>query len=123
MNYLKQWGLALMLYAEKHGDQLPDSLANAAGLLPESAAEHGAIAGLDIDGLELMYHGKWGAVGNASAAIVARERAPWPAQDRPGLRRTYVFADGHSEIHAASDGNFEPWEAEHVPVQRAAAAP
>jgi hypothetical protein len=32
-----------------------------------------------------------------------------------GYARTYVFADGHSEIHTTPDGNFEKWETEHTP--------
>jgi hypothetical protein len=28
--------------------------------------------------------------------------------------RTYGFADGHSEVHSAADGNFAPWEQQHM---------
>jgi len=27
--------------------------------------------------------------------------------------KTYVFADGHSEMHVTADGNFGPWESQH----------
>jgi prepilin-type processing-associated H-X9-DG protein len=31
-----------------------------------------------------------------------------------GWNRTYGFADGHTEIHKAEDGNFGPWEEQRI---------
>jgi hypothetical protein len=40
-----------------------------------------------------------------------------------GAHRAYGFADGHSEIHKAVDGNFQPWEQQHmIPPPRAGQA-
>ena len=44
--------------------------------------------------------------------VIIREKEPFPVPGREGLSRTYVFADGHSEIHRASDGDFTAWERE-----------
>jgi prepilin-type processing-associated H-X9-DG protein len=45
--------------------------------------------------------------------IVVREKDAWQAADG-GWLRAYAFADGHAEIHKAADGNFQPWEAQHI---------
>ena len=42
-----------------------------------------------------------------------REKEAWQTSDG-GWARAYSFADGHSEIHKAVDGNFQPWEQQHL---------
>lgn len=53
--------------------------------------------------------------------IVVREKEAWQATDG-GWLRAYGFADGHSEIHSAADGNFQPLEAQHIAAPPVAGA-
>ncbi len=99
MEALKDWALAVFLYASKNGDQLPSSLGQARAFLPERAEEPGARA-LDEEALELVFTGRMTEITDPAATLLIRERQPW--QDAFGRwARTYVFADGHSEIRVA----------------------
>ena len=50
-----------------------------------------------------------------------REKEGFTVPGKPGLSRTYQFADGHSEIAYREDGDFTAWEAERAAVPRPAA--
>jgi hypothetical protein len=63
---------------------------------------------------EITYQGKLNAFTNWNSAIVMREKEAWP-NPSGGWNRTYGFADGHTEVHRSTDGNFEPWEQQHTP--------
>jgi len=62
---------------------------------------------------EIVYQGSWSSLTNLNNVIVLREN-----ESQPGITggwvRTYGFADGHAEVHKADDGNFEPWEKQHM---------
>jgi prepilin-type processing-associated H-X9-DG protein len=51
-------------------------------------------------------------VPDPARTILMREKEAFPVSGREGLSRTYLFADGHSEIHLAPDGDFTAWEQE-----------
>ena len=110
MEFSKQWMLALILYAEKHQDQLPTDFGQAIDFLPEQAK---AETNVTTDQFEIVYQGKWTDVKKPGETIVLREKQ---ARQMPhgNWTRAYGFADGHSEIHSAADGNFEPWEKERI---------
>ena len=62
---------------------------------------------------EITYKGALTEITNPQRIIVIREREAW--QNPNGTwAKGYGFADGHSEIHIVSDGNFQPWEAQHM---------
>jgi RNA polymerase sigma factor (sigma-70 family) len=111
LNVFKQWALAVHLYAGDHEDQVPPTLAAARMYLGTSANDAAAAdSGLTENDVELVYQGKLSAARNLPQTILARERQPWvDVRGRPA--RTYAFLDGHAEIHAAPDGDFETWEA------------
>ena len=44
-----------------------------------------------------------------------REKEPFHVELDGAAVKTYLFADGHAEVHKARDGNFEQWEAERMP--------
>ena len=69
--------------------------------------------GLTPDRYEITYQGSVFELTNSPAIIVIREKEPWQTADGSWVR-AYGFADGHSEIHKATDGNFETWEAQHM---------
>jgi RNA polymerase sigma factor (sigma-70 family) len=109
LNFAKQWMLAFHLYADDHQGHLPQQFSDVQGY----NALASSIEGLSPSDFEITYRGKLDDLKEPSRIIVIRERGT-----RLGLNgkinKAYGFADGHSEIHAASDGNFEPWEREHM---------
>jgi RNA polymerase sigma factor (sigma-70 family) len=110
LNVLKDWGLAMHIYANENGDQFPPSLADARKFLPQREEERV----LGEEALEIMLQGGIAAVRNPTSAILVREREAWP-NPRGGLSRTYVFVDGHSEIHSAATlEELEAWERERM---------
>ena len=110
MNFSKHWMLALMLYAQKHEDLFPTEFGLAMDFLPEQAK---AETNVTTEQFEIVYQGKWSDVKKPAQTIVLREKQ---ARQTPNgnWTRAYGFADGHSEIHSAADGNFEPWEKERI---------
>ncbi len=115
LNLLKQWGLAMILYAGDNGDQLPTTLAAARAYMGKSGDVSPI---LSEDQLEVTYQGKVADIATPAQTILVREREPVIVAGK--LCRGYLFADGHSEIHTAPDGNFARWELERgVPPQLA----
>jgi hypothetical protein len=106
LNYTKGWCLALILYAEEHQGQFPASFDLAASFLPDETKEQ---TNLSPDQFEIFYRGSWKDVTNPNNVIMIREKEAWQTLDG-GWVRAYGFADAHSEIHKAADGNFGPWE-------------
>lgn len=117
MNYARNWGLAFMLYAEANGGMMPERLDDAAAFLGET----GSGGHFDPDQFELLYHGPLKDLKDSARSIVLREKEAVSNPERPGWARTYLFADGHTEIHHSEDGNYEPWEKERQAQPRPAA--
>jgi cell division protein FtsL len=118
MNYTKEWIIAFLLYSQKNQDQFPASFEQAAPFLREEAKAQAsqpsaAKYGLLTDRFEIVYQGSIKGLASPQSVIVVREKEPWPQADGSWVR-AYAFADGHSEIHRAVDGNFAPWEAQHM---------
>lgn len=105
LNLLKQWGLAMIMYAGDNSDQLPTTFAVARNYLGKTGD---AAPILTEDQLEITYQGKLSDIANPAQTILVREKEPVLINGRPC--RGYLFADGHSEIHTAPDGSFAQWE-------------
>ena len=119
MIYAKAWVLAFWQYADQHQGQLPTNFEQAAPFLPDEAKGQ---AELTTDQFEITYQGSLKDMTNRQSIIVIREKESTQDQDG-GAHRAYGFADGHSEIHKAVDGNFQPWEQQHmIPPPRAGQA-
>jgi RNA polymerase sigma factor (sigma-70 family) len=110
MVYSKGWMLAFRLYADQNQGQFPTNFESAASFLPEEIKNQ---TNYTTDQFEILYQGSVDAITNPASIIIIREKEPWQAYDG-GWVRGYAFADGHSEIHRATDGNFEPWESVHL---------
>jgi hypothetical protein len=110
LNYTKGWMMAFMLYANQNHGQFPTNFDQAASLLPSEAQSQTNLA---PEQFEIVYHGSLNEITNPSATIVIREKEAWQTLDG-GWVRGYSFADGHSEIHKAVDGNFQAWEQQHL---------
>lgn len=119
LNVAKNWGLAFYRFAQTNRDLMPADFqqANYPELSQELSrilAETG-VSGADGEGFEITFQGRLGDIENPAQAIILREKEPFQVDADGGAQKTYLFADGHSEIHKARDGNFEQWEAERVP--------
>ena len=110
MNFAKGWVTASVLYAQQHGGQFPPDFESAAPFLPEAV---NAQTNLTTAQFEITYKGAINELTNPQSIIVIREKEAWQTADG-GWVKGYGFADGHSEIHKAVDGNFQPWEAQHL---------
>jgi RNA polymerase sigma factor (sigma-70 family) len=110
LNYSRDWMLAFLEFADRNQGQFPTNLSQAAAFLPDSRKEEAAAIS---DQLEIVYHGLRDALTNPANVVVLRERQAWQFSNG-NWNRVYVFADGHSEIHAAPDGDFAGWEQERI---------
>jgi hypothetical protein len=130
MNYAKGWLLAFFMYSEKNGGQFPTNFSQALSFWPSdlnlSTRDKGEVAlqpdrtasgatqyGLVPDNYDIVYQGSMNTLTNPASIIVIREKEAWQTPNG-GWVRAYAFADGHSEIHRAEDGNFLPWEQQHM---------
>ncbi len=122
LNYAKAWGTAFFKYASEHNDQYPSSLEDAAKFFETDED----VAGLTPDQFELIYRGSMATLGDPARTIVLREKQAFASgnPDRPGWMRTYLFADGHSEIHFSANGDYQDFERDRLPsTSDAAQAP
>ena len=118
LHYAKRWALALHMYAGDHDDQFPPSLSAAAeyfgSLDPQNYGDLGVDLSLRPDQFEVMYHGHIAGMESPATTILLREKEAWPDSTGRGACRAYAFADGHSEIYRAPDGDFTAWEADRI---------
>jgi len=116
LNFAGTWAAAFYQYAEAHDGLFPKSFAEAAEFLPELTAEASQLISLTgPPDYEILFQGKLADLANPATAIVMREKEPFNHQPDGSAQRTYLFADGHAEIHRAPQGNFEPFETKRQP--------
>lgn len=118
MNYVAGWGIAFILTAGENGGMMPKSFAEAAKHYPAQAAP--VMSAFDPDKFEIVFSGSLNEV--PPQTIIVREKNAFPNGDQTGFLRTYLFADGHSEIHSSPEGNFEEWEKSRMAPTLPAAA-
>ena len=112
MTYVKHWALAFFLYAEAHQDRFPDTFEEASKYF---AADQAVLkSAFSTDKYEIMFHGATRDVQHPESVILLREKEAWPSSSGTGTARTYAFADGHSEIHSAPDGDYSAWEKDRI---------
>ena len=117
MRYLSLWAVALKLYARTNSGLLPKSLAEAAPYMPNSNQFFSSFDGkLQDDQFEMVCQVPLTNLGNPTGIIVSREKESVRASNGKWYR-TYLFADGHTEIHYAADGDFASWERQRQSAQ------
>ena len=114
LNYPKAWMLAFSQYADQNQGQCPTNFEQAVSFFPEEAKDQTNLA---PDQFEIVYQGSLNDLTNSQSIIVIREKEVRQWTDG-SWNRAYGFADGHSEIHRAADGNFRPWEDQHLQKPR-----
>jgi hypothetical protein len=124
MTDAKLWVLAFHQYAADHQNRFPTNFAQVASYVDGALEatrnpDSGQVARDKEDFIqstnqfEIVYQGQFDEVTYPARTIVMREKEAWQSPGG-GWQRTYGFADGHSEVHKSEDGNFEPWELEHL---------
>jgi RNA polymerase sigma factor (sigma-70 family) len=108
MNDAKLLVLGQLLYANDNTQQVARSLDQLEPYLRDKTPSLTA-----TNQFELVFQGSFQDIQNPAQTIVLREKQGWQASDG-SWHRAYGFADGHSELHRAADGNFEPWEKQHM---------
>lgn len=103
----KQGMLAFIMFASDNNNQFPTNVASAsrylnADFLPQVETN-----------FDVIYPGSLNNLANPSTTIVLREKQAWQSLSGNWLK-TYGFADGHAEIHAEPNGNFDDWESQHT---------
>ncbi len=106
----KQLAVGFIMYAMKNQGQYPSNFDQAASFLPDAFKKQ---TNVTTDDYAIVYQGSMNAVTKPAETIIISEKAAvWNPLEGNWVK-TYVFADGHSEIHVTTDGNFGPWESQH----------
>ena len=116
MNYTRGWFSACQSFAQQNAGHMPESLEQAE-LFFESPKGWEWTAGLLArNDFEVVYHGSLERIEHPERTILLREKQPFDVTEPSGTRkaRTYGFADGHTEVHFSTDGDFESWERERM---------
>jgi hypothetical protein len=95
----------MILYASDHQGQFPtnfDQVDTYTGQSPESTT----------NGFEIVYQGSGDQITNLANVIVMQESEAWQTYDGKWAK-VYGFADGHSELHETTDGDFSAFEQRH----------
>jgi RNA polymerase sigma factor (sigma-70 family) len=112
INFGKQAMLAFIMHANDNGGMFPTNFDQAAKYMGGGVPPGSSVT---PDQFEIVYHGALNDVTNAADVIVIRElQANPPALPTDKWSRVYAFADGHVEVHASPDGNFDAWEQQHM---------
>jgi RNA polymerase sigma factor (sigma-70 family) len=115
MTLAKTWGMALASYAHANNGQMPDGLDEAQAYFPDLPKELTAVLGLSsADDFEIVFHGRLSDLPQPERIIIVRDKEAFAVQADGSALRTYLFADGHSEVHRAPNGDFSAWEQEHM---------
>jgi hypothetical protein len=114
LQFGRQWGVALIMYAEDNQGQLPATFA-AASRYADSDQLRTATGGYDFseNQFEIAYQGSVESVKNPSETIFIKEKEPVQRANGKWVK-TYIFADGHAEIHTNPNNDFSAWEAERI---------
>ena len=109
MMVARSWGVAFYKFAGTNNGIFPTEFHQAAmhyrDMLGGAPDE-----GVTENDFEIVYRGSVGDILNPAEAIIMRDREPFDYKEDGTARRTYLFADGHTEIVTAKDGSFEAWE-------------
>jgi RNA polymerase sigma factor (sigma-70 family) len=110
LNYTRQWLLAFHMYANDNNDQFPTGFEQARQYVGNEIL---TATNLTTDQFEILYHGSISNLSSPPLVVVLREKQPSQGYDGR-WSRAYGFADGHSEITAPADGNYDAWEKRHI---------
>jgi RNA polymerase sigma factor (sigma-70 family) len=125
MRDAKIWLYTFLKYSWDHQGQLPSDFEQVTNHLnqalrgdlnPGDVMRDPAEFADSANQFEILYKGSINNFTNGATMLVMREKEAWQSVNG-AWNRTYGFADGHTEIHHADNGNFAPWEAQHLPAE------
>ncbi len=125
MTVARDWAIAFYKFADTKGGLMPAEFEQAQLGYPEKrrpelleALGKPSVGGADGDGFEIVFHGRLEDIANPAKAIIMRDKEPFHFSPEGAASRTYLFADGHSEVYKAVDGDFTRYELERQPLLR-----
>ncbi len=113
VNAMKQLGLAMLMYSEKHNDQYPANFDQLSGNSFFSTKYPG---GVGINEFEFVSPGLVNGR-DTPDRIVFREQQPRQTPDGK-WERFYGLADGSVQKQTSDDGHFDVWEKQHMILPR-----
>jgi prepilin-type processing-associated H-X9-DG protein len=99
LDQAKQWALAFILFAEAHGNQLPNSFEQAKAYAPA----------LSDSNWEIVRSGDERSFVDYSKTVLLREKEPKQSANGKFVK-VYAFADGHAELISSLDRDFTAME-------------
>ena len=112
MNFTIPWAHAFQSFARDHDGQMAKTFNQVTNYLPQT--EQAVAVSFPIKSFEIVFQGSLAGIMEPVRTIILREKQPFNVDASGAASRTYLFADGHAEIHVAPDGNFQPWERERM---------
>jgi RNA polymerase sigma factor (sigma-70 family) len=109
INSARNWGFALLMYANEHEGKFPSTMEEADQFLP------GELRGEAVakkDQFEYVPPPSAQDVKKPSETIAIREKAARKLANGKWAK-AYGFLDGHGELHSEADGNFDDFEQAH----------
>jgi len=108
---MRNLGLAIIMHVDANGGWFPDAN-EFAGMLRGGKV---TLSGLSADNIALVFQGRVQDIAETAKTIVAQQIDYSTTSDSQKIYRAYGFADGHSEIHSASDlQQMTAWENRHI---------
>ena len=116
MNYVRGWFMGCQAFAQQNGGKMPETMEEVEAFFEPPKGWEWTAGLLAKNDFEIVYHGSLDRIEHPERMILIREKQPYDVQNPSGPRkaRTYVFADGHSEVHFSPDGDFDAWEKERM---------
>lgn len=110
LNDMRQLGLAVIMHADGNGGWYPDTNEFATMLRDGKVA----LSGLKPDNIALVFQGRVQDIAEPAKTIVTQQ-IDYSTYTDQKISRAYGFADGHSEIHGATNlQELAAWENQHI---------
>lgn len=108
MSDAKVMALAEIMFAQSNQGQLATNLDQL-----NSYVTNSSLSLTGTNSFDLVYNGPLNGLTNSGSILMLRESEPW--QTSSGTwGRSYVFVDGHAEIHVEPSDNFDDFESQHT---------
>ena len=108
MDDTKQSLVGVIMFADFNQHQCPTNFDQMASFFTDTNILSETAANFDF-----VYQGAMTDITNNADTIVFREKQSWPT-GKNTWAKIYGFADGHVEVHATPDGNFDEFENQHI---------
>ena len=108
MSDAKVMALAEIMFAQSNQGQLATNLDQL-----NSYVTNSSLSLTGTNSFDLVYNGPLNGLTNSGSILMLRESEPWQTSSGTWAR-SYVFVDGHAEIHVEPSDNFDDFEIQHT---------